>query len=81
MSMANAREKGQKPAEHHWMLGGDRPLEKRHRVIIDAMASGIKSSGDNTFDDFPSVGGHNSTEYLCDADYIDFHTAQTTTQC
>lgn len=67
-----------------WMLGGDRPLEACHRRIIDAMAKGIKDAGDTHLMTFHPTGSHQSTEYVGDADYIDFHTAQTghdTQQC
>lgn len=60
-----------------WMLGGDRPLEPEHRLIIDAMAKGIREVDKNHLITFHPPGCHNSTEYLCDADYIDFHTSQT----
>lgn len=60
-----------------WMLGGDRALEKLHRDIVDAMAEGIKSAGDTHLMTFHPVGCRNSVEFVGDADYIDFHTAQT----
>lgn len=60
-----------------WMLGGDRPLEPEHRAIVDAMAQGIKETGDTHLMTFHPVGCHNSTQFVGDAPYIDFHTAQT----
>lgn len=60
-----------------WMLGGDRPLEKEHRGIVDAMARGIKESGDNHLITFHPCGARDSTDFVLDADYIDFHTSQT----
>jgi len=60
-----------------WILGGYRPLEERHRKIVDAMAAGIKSSGDGHLMTFHPVGGRTSVDFVGDADYIDFHTAQT----
>lgn len=60
-----------------WMLGGDRPLEEKHRKIIDAMAAGIRSVDTAHLITFHPAGGRNSTEFVGDADYIDFHTAQT----
>ena len=60
-----------------WMLGGDRPLEPAHRRIIDAMAKGIREMDTNHLITFHPPGCKNSTQYLSDADYIDFHTAQT----
>lgn len=61
-----------------WMLGGDRPLETvEHRKVIDAMAKGIREADNNHLITFHPVGGSDSTEYVLDAEYIDFHTAQT----
>jgi len=60
-----------------WMLGGDRPLEPSHVAVIEAMAQGIKSSGDTHLITFHPYGGSVSTECLANAEYIDFHTAQT----
>ena len=60
-----------------WMLGGDRPLEAKHRRIMDAMARGIREADKDHLITFHPAGGHDSLEYLADADYIDFHTAQT----
>ncbi len=60
-----------------WMLGGDRPLEPEHRAIIDAMARGIREADPHHLMTFHTWGGHDSTDYLADADYIDFHTSQT----
>jgi len=60
-----------------WMLGGDRKLEETHRKIIDAMAEGIRSVDTNHLITFHPPGAQDSTDFLCDAGYIDFHTAQT----
>ena len=60
-----------------WMLGGDRPLEEKHRRILDKMARGILESDKNHLITFHPNGTHNSTECLNDADYLSFHTAQT----
>ena len=60
-----------------WMLGGDRPLEEEHRKIIDSMAEGIRAVDTAHLITFHPPGCHNSAEYLSDAAYIDFHTAQT----
>ena len=60
-----------------WMLGGDRPLEEKHRKIIDAMAKGIREVDPVHLITFHPAGCKNSTDFLNDADYIDFHTAQT----
>lgn len=60
-----------------WMLGGDRQLEQNHRKIIDAMAKGIKEEDANHLITFHPSGCSDSTKWVNDADYIDFHTAQT----
>ncbi len=60
-----------------WMLGGDRKLEENHRKIIDAMAAGIRSVDTDHLITFHPPGAQDSTEFLLDASYIDFHTAQT----
>lgn len=60
-----------------WILGGDRILEKEHRQIIDAMAKGIKEADSNHLITFHPPGNRDSSDYLLDAEYIDFHTSQT----
>jgi hypothetical protein len=61
-----------------WMLGGDRPLDTAaHRAVIDSMARGIRDTGDTHLITFHPCGNRNSSEWLADADYIDFHTSQT----
>lgn len=60
-----------------WMLGGDRKLEPSHRKIIDAMAAGIRSVDKHHLITFHPPGAQDSTDFLWDAEYIDFHTAQT----
>ncbi len=60
-----------------WMLGGDRKLEAPHRKIIDAMAEGIRSVDTKHLITFHPPGAQDSTDFLSDAEYIDFHTAQT----
>lgn len=60
-----------------WMLGGDRPLEAAHRRIVDAMAKGIREVDTAHLITFHPAGGRVSTDYVGDAPYIDFHTAQT----
>lgn len=60
-----------------WMLGGDRALEEHHRRIVDAMAKGICETDANHLITFHPVGGSRSTDWVNDAPYIDFHTAQT----
>ena len=60
-----------------WMLGGDRPIEGAHRRVLDAMARGIREVDPNHLITFHPPGARDSTDFLPDADYIDFHTAQT----
>lgn len=60
-----------------WMLGGDRPLEEKHRKIIDAMGLGIRSADQNHLITFHPPGAKDSTDFVKDAGYIDFHAAQT----
>ncbi len=60
-----------------WMLGGDRPLEENHRKIIDSMAKGIREEDTYHLITFHPVGGRCSTDFVGDAEYIDFHTSQT----
>ena len=60
-----------------WMLGGDRKLETEHRRIIDSMARGIRSVDTNHLITFHPPGAQDSTDFLKDAEYIDFHTSQT----
>lgn len=68
-----------------WMLGGDRPLETAyHRRIIDAMAKGIRAEDTVHLMTFHPSGCATSIDFVGDAEYIDFHTAQTghdTHQC
>ncbi len=61
-----------------WVLGGDRHIEtKEHRDIIDSMAQGIRSVDNIHLISFHPPGSFCSTDFVCDADYIDFHSAQT----
>lgn len=60
-----------------WMLGGDRPIDDENRIIIDAMARGIKENDKVHLITYHPVGHGKSTDYLHDAEYIDFNTAQT----
>lgn len=60
-----------------WMLGGDRKLEASHRRIMDAMAAGIRSVDTGHLITFHPPGAQDSTDFLADAAYMDFHTAQT----
>ncbi len=60
-----------------WMLGGDRPLEPCHRAIVDAMAKGIREEDGVHRITFHPPGCQTSLDYMADAEYVDFHTAQT----
>lgn len=60
-----------------WILGGDRPLEsKRHEEIVDAMARGIKSTGDCHLMTYHPCGETSSVDFVSGKDYIDFHMIQ-----
>ena len=59
------------------MLGGDRKLEENHRRIMDSMAKGIRSVDTDHLITFHPPGAQDSTDFLKAADFIDFHTAQT----
>ncbi len=81
---SNARMYGKWIAERYkghenilWMLGGDRPLGEQHRKIIDAMAAGIREADSVHLITFHPPGCANSTDFLADAAYMDFHTSQT----
>ncbi|MBR4073743.1 MAG: DUF4038 domain-containing protein, partial [Clostridia bacterium] len=61
-----------------WMLGGDRPIEtENHRKIIDEMARGLRE-GElvRHLISYHPNGENSSANFLADADYIDFHTIQ-----
>ena len=60
-----------------WMLGGDRQLEPQHRAIVDAMAEGIRMEDKDHLITFHPPGCWDSTDFMADTEYIDFHTAQT----
>lgn len=60
-----------------WILGGDRPLEgKVHEEIVDAMARGIKSTGDCHLMTYHPCGETSSVDFVLGKDYIDFHMIQ-----
>lgn len=59
-----------------WMLGGDRPIEAEHRPIIDAMAQGLRETAPDHLITFHPKGWGSSLESLPGADYISFHTVQ-----
>ena len=59
-----------------WVLGGDRPLDESTRPIVDGMAEGIRAADRTHLITMHPCGGARSTDFLADAAYIDFHTAQ-----
>lgn len=58
-----------------WILGGDRPVESAtHRAIIEAMAAGLRrGDGGSHLMTFHPPGGHSSSEYFHDAEWLDFN--------
>ncbi|MBR2611821.1 MAG: glycoside hydrolase family 140 protein [Clostridia bacterium] len=61
-----------------WMLGGDRPLQsEEHHRIIDEMARGIREVDQTHLITFHPMGETDSTDYVGNRQYIDFHTSQT----
>lgn len=61
-----------------WMLGGDRPLQEPcHHNIIDSMAKGIREVDKHHLITFHPPGHTDSTDFVGDRDYIDFHASQT----
>lgn len=60
-----------------WMLGGDRPVEEKHKPILRAMAEGIRqgASGKNLICHHP-VGGTGSSQPWPDEPWLDFHAWQ-----
>lgn len=60
-----------------WMLGGDRALKEKHRRIVDAMARGIREADPHHLITFHPTGCSTSLDALPEADYLDFHAAQT----
>ncbi len=60
-----------------WMLGGDRPLEPEHRAVVEAMARGIRRADAAHLITLHPPGCRTSLDCVSDADYVDFHTAQT----
>jgi hypothetical protein len=61
-----------------WILGGDRPIENvAHREIIHAMAQGLREGdGGSHLMSFHPNGGHSSSEWWHDADWLDFNMLQ-----
>ena len=62
-----------------WINGGDRQGGGPNRVIWEALARGIKSSDPNhlmTFHPLGGDGGHSSSEWFHESDWLDFNLAQ-----
>lgn len=61
-----------------WLLGGDRPIEDdRHREIIRAMAKGLgEGDGGRNLKTFHPMGGHGSSEWFHEDDWLDFNMRQ-----
>lgn len=61
-----------------WILGGDRPLEtEQHRAIMTALAEGLREGdGGRHLISFHPQGGQASSQYLHDAEWLDFNMVQ-----
>lgn len=61
-----------------WILGGDRPIESdEHRTITMAMARGLRAGDGGThLRTFHPMGGHSSSEWFHDDDWLDFNMRQ-----
>ena len=60
-----------------WLLGGDRNPSEEDIATWDAMAYGMKAgSADTHLVSYHSGGGHSSSEYFHDKDWLDFNTVQ-----
>jgi len=62
-----------------WINGGDRQGGGANRPIWEALAAGIKSADPNhlmTFHPLGGGGGHSSSEWFHEADWLDFNLAQ-----
>lgn len=60
-----------------WILGGDRPLEERHRDIYRAMAQGILEADTNHRMTFHPCGEQSSYDHVGGEAWMDFHMLQT----
>jgi hypothetical protein len=58
-----------------WIVGGDRPVENdAQRAIIHATAEGLRSGdGGRNLITFHPPGGHTSSQWFHDADWLDFN--------
>jgi len=61
-----------------WILGGDRPIENdQHRAIVSALAHGLRAGdGGAHLITFHPMGGHGSSEWFHDDDWLDFNMRQ-----
>ncbi len=60
-----------------WLLGGDRNPSDEDIAIWDSMAYGLKAGSDQVhLVSYHSSGGHSSSEYFHDKDWLDFNTIQ-----
>jgi len=62
-----------------WINGGDRQGGGSNRAIWEALAQGVKSSDPNhlmTFHPLGGNGGHSSSEWYHESDWLDFNLAQ-----
>lgn len=61
-----------------WLLGGDRAIENDSmRKTVDAMARGLKRGDEGVhLVSYHPAGGHSSSEWWPDADWLDFHMCQ-----
>jgi hypothetical protein len=61
-----------------WVLGGDRPLTTPlHHEVVEAAAAGVRSVvGDRRLITFHPSGARSSSDFLPDAEWLDFHLAQ-----
>ena len=62
-----------------WLMGGDRPVETpEHRRLIDAMSHGVREAvGTKQLMTLHPCGQRGSSEFVHDADWLDFHMRQT----
>ncbi len=61
-----------------WVVGGDRPIESdAHRAIVEAMARGLRAGdGGRHLITYHPNGGHGSSEWFHDAEWLDFNMRQ-----
>lgn len=62
-----------------WVLGGDRPVEnERHLAVWRAMARGLRdgAGGAHHLVTYHPVGGHSSSEWLHNEEWLDFNMIQ-----